>query len=192
MRIAGLGIVSTIMMFCTLARAETAVWGMETWECKPEWYGVQLGAGSDVEIRSIQGAASGSQLPGADVQGPNVRQSLALILAAASLNRPANGVVTVKPEGERVNQGLDAHILQVNLKQSGHDSVHLPVSYIFNPPVVVPEGKLSALIITETYATNPPRLLADNPYECLNTELHLTIEFKTRPPVPAALPQSPG
>jgi hypothetical protein len=84
--------------------------------------------------------------------GPNVRQSLTLILAAASLHRPAKGVVTVKPEGERVNEGLDAHILQVNLKQSGRNSVHLPISYRFDPPIVVPDGKLSALIITETYA----------------------------------------
>jgi hypothetical protein len=79
-------------------------------------------------------------------------QSLTLILAAASLHRPAKGVVTVKPEGERVNEGLDAHILQVNLKQSGRNSVHLPISYRFDPPIVVPDGKLSALIITETYA----------------------------------------
>jgi hypothetical protein len=172
-----------LVVFCvtTTSRAEIAVWAMESWECKPEWYGVQLGSGGDVEIRSIQGAATGSQLPGADVQGSNVRQSLTLILAAASLHQPAAGAVTVKPDGERVSEGLDPHILQVNLKQSGRNSIHLPLSYIFDPPIVVPDGKLSAEIVTETYASDPARLLTDKPYECLNTELHLTIEFKARP-----------
>jgi hypothetical protein len=178
MRAAALGILA---IFCAPAQAEIVVWGMESWECGQVWYGVQLGAGGDAEIRSIQGAAAGSQLPGADVEGPNVRQSLTLILAAASLHRPAKGVVTVKPEGERVNEGLDAHILQVNLKQSGRNSVHLPISYRFDPPIVVPDGKLSALIITETYGAKPAQLLSGMPYECLNTELHLTIDFQARP-----------
>jgi hypothetical protein len=177
MRGLGLGI---LIMLSAPAQAEIATWGIESWECRPENFGVQLGAGGDVEIRSIQGAALGSQLPGADIDGPNVRQSLVIVLAAASLNRPAPGTVTVKPEGERVNQSLDAHLLEVNLKQSGRNSVHLPIFYKFDPPVIIPDGKLSAVIITETYAANPARLLTGNPYECLNTELHLTIEFNSR------------
>jgi hypothetical protein len=64
----------------------------------------------------------------------------------------------------------------VNLKQSGRNSVHLPISYRFDPPIVVPDGKLSALIITK-----PAQLLSGMPYECLNTELHLTIDFQARP-----------
>lgn len=73
-------------------------------------------------------------------------------------------------------ESLDPHLFQVNLKQSGGNSVHTPVSYRFDPPLRILGGNLTALIFTESYAY-PSGVVSEQPYECLNTEMHMTIEF---------------
>ena len=191
-------IASIALMSCAQSPAqaqqvETLTWGFETWECGDSWFQIRLGniVGQDIEVLALNGYISAAALPGAETKQQTgvggtqtnfLRQSLVSILPGGATRVP-RGKVSFSPNHwtashDRWTHSVDKNLIALNVKQMGQDVVHFPFSAAGNG-AIAPDGVLLALIDTQTY--NGSATVTDKPNECLDTEVHVVVTFRSVP-----------
>lgn len=155
-------------LFPAVASGGTLTWGMESWTCGTAEFRVTVGSGVDIHLYSISGAVTAQASAPPD---GGSRQSLMAVFPGVPLNTP-HSIVSTSPD---VNHSLDEHLVGVNMKQMGSGATPpVSVQATFNPPQLIRNGDLRAVIFTANYST------ADT-IHCLNTEAQLTITYKSLP-----------
>ncbi len=79
--------------------------------------------------------------------------------------------------GNEINQAVYDHLFVINMKQMAPPPPRAPVNMIFDQPLFQCQGRLMARVLTESYKPPPSGVVNDNPYGCLNTEIHATVGF---------------
>lgn len=154
-----------LLFVVSAAQAQQVVtWGMESWTCGNAEFRVRLGTGRDVRLFSISGAVTASSSADDGV----LRQSLLAIYPGVPLGRTS--VARFNTPG--TNHSIDEHIAAVNMKQWGAGAAPaVPVRHRFDPPLLVRDGDLRAVIVTQNYG-------GSNSAGCLDTEAQLTVVFE--------------
>lgn len=142
-------------------------WGNESWAGVKDVssYETTLGSGGPIELTRITGHVTGAS-PGAGmpVLDRKIRQSLVKVYGTT---RPSPGSTRVLTPGAKNNNEVDDCLFMINVKVCGASQVVIPLDYVFDPPVLLPDGKLFMEVGVEPGATDVP-----------DTETHLTIQWR--------------
>jgi hypothetical protein len=156
-------LLALLLLVPSLAQAAAVVWGLEVWTCGIAEFRARLGNGADVRLLSISGAVTAA----ATADDGVLRQSLLAVYPGI----PAGGNYGVVSTTPNSNHSLDEHMLNVNTKQVGAGATPpVPVNLTFNPPLVLRQGDLRAVIVTANYGGSSP--------VCLNTEAQVTVVYE--------------
>lgn len=157
MTISSLIIVSSVLLGISINNSYSSVgsnsnnyfhWGFETNTCNLQALGIRIGTGlQPVNITSIDGSLSISPMPGSDTTNSNLKQVLVVFQTSTSNNSTDLNVIT-QPKG--TTNELDRNIFSYNLKQMGITPVNLPVHIVYNPPLYLYNGYISAVIVPLT------------------------------------------
>jgi hypothetical protein len=157
------------------AHAGQLMWGFESWGCGLSQYNITVGNGANISVTGLSGFISAAPNPLSNPTNGYMRQSL---MAVSYPGAPVTvrGVVTGNPSQPRYENGIDGNLLEVNLKQTATNDVHMPINVTYPTPVLVTGGNIFAVINTVTY--NGTQIITEVPGECLDTEVHLLIFYQ--------------
>lgn len=142
-------------------------WGNESWAGvgNVSRYESTFGDGSDIQLTRITGhvtaAAPSVGYPALDKK---IRQSL---VSVGAFGAGFPGTTKVVTQGAKNNNEVDDSLFMVNVKVCGASQVVIPFDYVFDPPILVPNGRLYLKVSVEPGATDVP-----------DTETHLTVQWK--------------
>src|SRR5262245_55016110 len=169
-----ISIVIPLLLTAPAAASPPVHWGNEVWTCGTSIFETVIGDG-DITISRITGAVTLTPQDHASsrwdvVSGEaHLRQRQSLV--ALSYQAPAIRMQTTAPSAAQpANNEVDPALFAVNPKTIGLHPIFIPIDFAFNPPVLIPGGRLTLRIDTE--GTGP--LTVDK--NCSNTETHMTIQ----------------
>jgi hypothetical protein len=161
--------------------ADYLSWGLENWECGVSNFAIQIGGGADIYLNRVANLVSASTLPQAKTSNGYVRQVLAsLTYDGANSNLVDLGKVVSSPNHQRFNHEINHNLQVINLKQVGDNVIHIPFDTTYPDSVRIPGGHLILRVETITYTGHGEDMgrALNEPYECLDVEMHLTLYYR--------------
>ncbi len=168
------------LMVPITAHAGVLHWGNEVSACGSNHFETKIGNGQPIYVTRIQGAVTATPQEGdgrwwrwRDLTRKSNKQLQSLVVLHHDGQVQATTSAT---DGKTQNNQVDQGLFAVNPKTFGMNPVVVPIDYAFDPPVLVPNGVLRLRVDV----AGPGPMTIDR-YECLNTETHMTIQWRDRP-----------